>query len=149
MPLWPARLLRLAALHAALALPACGPKRLAGEVEGSLTQEGNPLAGVMVTFVPDTDQKDRGPSAQGLTDSQGHFKLASVDGRRGVATGRHRVLLRDTLAARPQGRRGGSKEDKQPPPSRIPAKYQNAAQMPLTRDVQAGPQVIPLTVEAP
>jgi hypothetical protein len=75
----------------------CGPsgKGLKVEyVEGVLTLDGTPTAGVFVTFVP--AEKDAGlEAAGGLTDANGLYKLTSINGDidKGALAGKYKVTV--------------------------------------------------------
>ena len=76
---------------AALASSGCGGG--AGDsaalypAQGTVTFKGAPLAGAMVIFLP-----EKGPTASGMTDSSGAFKLSS-GGRPGAAVGKSKVTV--------------------------------------------------------
>jgi hypothetical protein len=55
--------------------------------QGTVTYKNAPLAGATVVFVPDS-----GPTASGMTDSSGVFKLSS-GGRPGAAVGKSKVTV--------------------------------------------------------
>jgi hypothetical protein len=60
--------------------------------EGVVTREGRGAEGIQVTFEPVQGNADQ--SAVAVTDAEGHFSLASSDGKRkGALFGRKRVLL--------------------------------------------------------
>ncbi len=62
------------------------------KVEGTVTLDGKPLDKIMVEFWPDAV----GPRSFGETDSQGHFKLTTDDGKsEGAAIGLNKVTLKD------------------------------------------------------
>ena len=60
-------------------------------VFGTLTLDGNPIAGAVVTFVPVAG----GRPAQGESDAEGRFKLSTfgADASDGAAIGEHRVSV--------------------------------------------------------
>ena len=55
--------------------------------QGTVTYKNAPLPGATVVFVP-----DKGPTASGMTDSSGVFKLSS-GGRPGAAVGKSKVTV--------------------------------------------------------
>jgi hypothetical protein len=74
-------------------------------VEGTVKLDGKPLDKILVEFLPTSD----GQRSFGETDSEGHFKLTTDDGKRNGATvGRHKVTLKDTavLGGKFMGRKG-------------------------------------------
>ncbi|TWT30617.1 carboxypeptidase-like regulatory domain-containing protein [Blastopirellula retiformator] len=79
----------LVGLSCALLL-GCGAKgpKLA-PLEGLVTNNGTPMAGMNVTFSP---QKD-GAASWGITDADGKFSLNYIDGRQGVLPGEHLVSI--------------------------------------------------------
>jgi hypothetical protein len=59
-------------------------------VSGTLTLDGQPLSGVTVNLFPvDTSQI----SSAGVTDSAGHFSVATSTGEPGAVAGKHKVVL--------------------------------------------------------
>lgn len=59
-------------------------------VTGTITQNGAPLAGANVTFMP---KEALGAPSGGQTDASGHFELQYNDGRAGAVPGAHRVII--------------------------------------------------------
>ena len=57
---------------------------------GTVTQDGRPLAGVNVTFMP---KEGKGAPSGGQTDGEGKFELQYADGRPGAVLGNHRVVI--------------------------------------------------------
>ena len=57
-------------------------------VQGRVTLDGKPLADAGVMFLP----PDKGPSANGTTDSEGHFELMTVNSI-GATRGTHPVVI--------------------------------------------------------
>jgi len=62
------------------------------QVEGVVKLEGAPVANVFVQFVP-ADPEEQGPISRGMTDSKGHFRLATEDDRDGAVIGPHKILV--------------------------------------------------------
>jgi hypothetical protein len=81
---------------AALTLSGCGGAGY-GEVpvSGQVTYNGEPLAGVHVTFQPvSTDESGFGPGSFGRTDQDGRFELRTVwPDAPGAIPGEHRVTI--------------------------------------------------------
>jgi 5-hydroxyisourate hydrolase-like protein (transthyretin family) len=75
-------------------LIAAGCSKPSGEVEGTVTLDGQPAANIVVTFIPDYDAgaKD-GLPATAVTDENGRYKLRSTsDAQQGVFVGKHVVV---------------------------------------------------------
>src|SRR5262249_55882979 len=114
-----------------------------GEVQGQVTLNGKPLAGLIVTFYPDTE-RDGVPYAQGTTDATGTYTLTARTGQAGAVVGKHRVVVNWPRQERP------APGEKPPPPPgpAIPLKYTVATETPLIVEVKAGsPQTIPLPLQ--
>src|SRR5262249_41925491 len=62
-------------------------------VEGTVTKDGRPLAGIEVTYWADVAAGTRGPRTSGFTDDAGHYELRTDKGGRGAAIGQYRVCL--------------------------------------------------------
>jgi hypothetical protein len=88
-----------------------------GRVTGTVTLDGQPLAGVIVNFQPES-----GRAATAETDSKGYYDLVYIYGSNGAKVGKNAVSFRW-----PDGSEG-----KKP----IPAKY--AGKSELTVEVQGG-----------
>ncbi|EAQ80104.1 carboxypeptidase-like regulatory domain-containing protein [Blastopirellula marina] len=72
------------------ALVGCGAKGpVLAPLQGLVTDDGNPAAGMNVTFSPQQD----GAASWGITDSEGKFTLNYIDGREGVLPGEHIVSI--------------------------------------------------------
>lgn len=71
----------------------CDQSKKANLVEGkgTLTYKGAPLKQFSVRFVPTSG----GPSSSGVTNANGEFVLTCEDGRPGVVSGNHRVIIID------------------------------------------------------
>ncbi len=81
---WPAILL------AAGAIAGCGPKlppRV--PVEGSVTLDGQPVAGASITFTP----VEKGPAASAASDENGRFTLSTFKQGDGAVPGQHRITV--------------------------------------------------------
>ncbi len=88
----------VAVMGAALAGPAglgCGRGARTVPVQGTVTLDGVPMAGVAVSFTPIGAEGAVGPGSSGVTDEHGRFSLKTVDDRRrtGAVVGKHRVTL--------------------------------------------------------
>lgn len=69
-------------------------------VTGKVTLDGEPVAGISVTFFPADGTPGNG--ASGTTDAQGQFSLKTPDQKEGAPTGKYRVLF--TLLQTPDGK---------------------------------------------
>jgi hypothetical protein len=102
-------------------------------VEGTVTLDGQPVANVVVQFVPNIDPEVQAPMSSGSTDEKGHFRLTCDNKRPGAVVGKHNVVV---LA----GRAGAADEDEAKGGQRgkgIPAVYGVAAKTPLKIEVTA------------
>lgn len=59
-----------------------------GQVTGTITMDGKPLAGTVVVFSP-----DNGRPARGKTDAEGKYELTYIGQTRGAKIGHHRVEI--------------------------------------------------------
>lgn len=66
----------------------CGSGRSLVLVEGQVTLDGKPLSDASVMFLP----TEKGPSAYGVTNSDGHFKLTTVNDA-GAMRGSYQVAI--------------------------------------------------------
>lgn len=112
-----------------LSLAGCGGENLV-PVEGSVTLDGNPMAGVHVLYFPTEADANDATQYRGKTDDQGHYSLerASDDGV-GLKPGTYRVSLTTAVIE------GFSDELTPTPPERVPPKYRDGT---LTFEVPEG-----------
>jgi len=106
-------------------LAGCGGRDLPelGEVEGTVTLDGEPLSGAMVQF----HSESGGRPGTALTDESGHYELTYVGDVEGTPAGPARVEISTVWP------------DGEPPPGeseKIPAAYNS--QSTLKREVKAG-----------
>jgi hypothetical protein len=125
--LW--RVSNIVLVAALLTATGCGKARKVWEfndqVEGVVKLEGAPVANVFVQFVP-SDPEEQGPISRGMTDSKGHFRLATEDDRDGAVIGTHKILV---FAGRTEsGARMGSA---------VPPAYRTVNSTKLSLDVTA------------
>lgn len=59
-----------------------------GKVQGTVTQNGSPVSGAIVMFIPAT-----GAPSSGKTDEAGRYELRANDGRPGAVLGKHKVSI--------------------------------------------------------
>jgi hypothetical protein len=131
-------------LAALVVVPGCtsgGPRVELAEVNGKVTLDGQPLAGVIVTYFPATDEFEGLGFARGTTDAHGRYTL-ETDGKPGAAVGKNRVVVRwprERNDDRAAGGKGGQT---------IPLPYTVANDTPLTVEVRSGsPQAIDLPLK--
>jgi len=133
------RLLLLIALLAIV--PACGKKTPAvpedlTPVEGLVTLDKKPLPGVAVTFCPEIEGS---PSASGVTDANGRFRLTTFPSGNGARPGKYKVIVVAHAST------GYSPHPTGVSPSAakaIPASYGIPAQSPLTASVPVSGEIV-------
>jgi hypothetical protein len=137
----------------------CQDRPRLAPVEGTVTLGGEPLAGVIVEFHPDSGTS--GPrSTSEPTDQAGRYRLRCTRGGEGAVLGSHRVCILDARrvplllpggaaekAASSREIREAMERFKQPPAVCIPARYGRPTQTPLRAEVRPGTQVINLDLE--
>jgi hypothetical protein len=112
-------------------LAGCSRREFAA-VDGTVTLDGKPLAGVEVVFLPDPEKGNLGNRASAYTDAAGHYSLHCLrDNQDGTVLGPHRVCIRDITIPRDEYGRPLR-------PSRVPASYADPAQTPF-RAVEVKP----------
>jgi hypothetical protein len=84
-----------------LAATGCAEKFPLAPVAGTVTLDGNPLAGARIGFEPVRRGADpeAGPGSYATTDANGRFELQALTGKKGAVVGKHRVWVR-TMRAR-------------------------------------------------
>lgn len=124
----------LAVLAVAFILPqlgcggADGPEM--GDVQGTVTLEGQPLPGAQVIFQP-----TNGRPSTGITDDQGKYELQFTTDRSGALAGSHQVKI-TTAIDLPDDTRAAEV---------VPAQYNR--QSDLVREVKPGPNTIDFDLE--
>lgn len=76
-----------------------------GQVTGVVTMDGQPLADVVVVFMP-----DKGNPSSGITDSSGNYELAYLGDSKGALVGQHKVSI-TTKAPSDSASAGGDDTD--------------------------------------
>jgi len=110
-----------------------GPER--GTVSGTVTLDGQPIAGVFVVLQPDGHSA---PQARGVSDDGGEFALHPDDGSEGIVVGHYRVTVLDIQTAAPPGNKEDDGPEAAPAGSgRVPVRYQRGDKTPLEVDVSA------------
>ena len=88
-----------------------------GKVRGTVTLDGNPLAGSIISFKP-----NEGQPSSARTDSEGNYELYYLRDIRGAKIGLHKVRITTATEENPR--------------ERIPVRYNRKSE--LTREVQSG-----------
>lgn len=109
---------------------------------GTVTLNGQPLAGATVTFSPTS----AGRAASAMTDSQGRFTLNTSNTISGVMPGSYAVgIAKETVqgAMTPEESQAYYEKNKQPPPApkvtnEVPEKYKSPTASGLKAEVKAG-----------
>lgn len=130
---------KVGAASAALALmcaTGCGRKDLPelAPVDGTVTLDGQPLPGVLVSFYP----KEGGRPGTGETDEEGYYELTYVYGEEGTKLGPNRV---EVTTIWPDGEPGEGEEDK------VPAQYQGMEST-LSFDVKESDNTFPIELKS-
>ncbi len=140
---------------AALAMAGCQdkPPFTFAPVEGTVTRDGKPLAGVVVTFQAETAPGTVAPESSAVTNAAGHYQLHTCQGQEGAVIGRHRVCLAEAgaLLSRVGGRTAAAdrvpKDQPKLQPSGVPAAHATKNETPLRAEVRPGAQVIDFEVK--
>ena len=93
------------------------------QVDGTAKLDGEPLAGVLVEFIPDVDKKVQAPISRATTDDKGHFVLMLPTEKPGAVIGKHNVVVH---AGRAEGGEAAGKKA-----AVVPMIYSTAAKSPL------------------
>jgi hypothetical protein len=82
-------------LAVALACTGCGGSAYdLAPVSGTVTLDGEPLAGATVLFIPIAEVgSDAGPASNGTTDAAGKYTLTSAEAFEGAVVGKHQVMI--------------------------------------------------------
>ncbi len=109
---------------------------------GVVTLAGQPLAGVNVTFYPDTTRDNKGPSATATTNSSGEFVLV-CGMKEGAVAGFHKVTVE---CARLGSRISASGTPEPPAPCLVAPKFGSLATTTITAEVTPFESVIEIEV---
>lgn len=126
-----------------LSFAACGPQgsRLDTQfVQGVVTNDGQPLKGAFVSFVPETEGEGMEP-ASGYTDDTGNYKLSSVTGNpeKGAVAGHYIVTVSCYEITVKKGKdEMGEEIDVSTQKLIVPEKYTKANTSPLKATVVKG-----------
>lgn len=85
-----------------------GDRPSLAEVEGVITLDDEPIDGVLVRF-----EKEGFRASQGITDSEGHYKLRYIRDIMGAAIGDHFVTIYDNTSKRRIPKRYGKEPQSQ------------------------------------
>jgi hypothetical protein len=125
-----------------LAVSGCGRRPVA--VEGTVTLDGRPLEGVLVTFTPELGEQASVTSCYAVTDKEGRYRMGPKGPREAaVRPGTYRVTLmaddgpEGRPAAQPPGTPGGAPARPPTPAGKLPARYTTLGQTPLRVQVPA------------
>ncbi len=102
-----------------------------GQVTGTVTLDGRPLAGASVRFEPQT----QAAMSNGMTDERGVYSLWYTNTVKGAAVGKHTVRIE--TPPNPDPATGAM-------PDQLPSKYNS--QSTLTADVKAGQNTLDFAV---
>jgi len=108
-----------------------GPER--GEVTGTVTLDGQPLAEATVEFQP-----QEGAPSYGETDAQGRYRLGYTPEKPGAVVGKHTVSITT-------GRMKGPPGSQEEVPERVPPEYNTEST--VTREVQPGENVFDFPIQ--
>lgn len=108
-----------------------GDQPALGTVTGQITMDGKPLANANVIFQP-----QNGPSANGITDSDGKYELTYLHGQKGTVVGSNTVYIKTgssgadpDAAATAEGGVPASTGKKTGKPETVPAKYNSKTEL--------------------
>lgn len=141
-------MLRRALALLTVPIAGCGAPAPLAQVEGTVRLDGQPLADVLVCYLPDPARGTTGPRSTGTTDEKGRYRLRCDDQRKGAVIGWHRVIVED-LACYRVPRDEASPASPAGVPSRVPAAYRAAADTPIRKQVKPGKQVVALELRSP
>jgi len=131
---------------AGLLVAGCGTPVEMGQVEGTVRAGGQPLSGVLVTFIPTHEVPGGVIRSMGKTDGQGRYRLQAENQQDGAVVGQHQVIVEDlAIYSAPRDADGTVT---QLPPERVPQAYSDLLQTKLQREVQPGEQTIDLDLTA-
>lgn len=121
-----------------------------GQVTGTITMDGEPLAATVVVFSP-----DNGRPARGKTDAEGKYELTYIGETRGAKVGHHRVEIAPNEEGEDESEieAANAGEDVSTPTApvkpakvKVPARYNTDSV--LEADVKAGENVFDFKLES-
>ncbi len=119
-------------------------------VEGVVTLDNEPLANVIVSFVPQSQEDKQAPISTAKTDEQGRFKLQYKQNggseQPGAVLGMHAVLVKEPLPERKRKSDDSQAMEVELPVHRIPSNYGVPGKTPLKVEVTADKHDYPLSL---
>ncbi len=138
----PDRRVVLASLGIFLLMPTgCGSRLALHAVAGTVTLDGKPLGGVVVSFQPAS-----GPAALGQTDAVGRYDLFTPGRGRGAVAGRHAIWIEVTTAGDDAASVETAVPTERKPVANIPENYRDPATSGLNATVSVGQNEVDLTL---
>jgi hypothetical protein len=139
-PSLPRRHLLFLSISIALAVVGCrrSDQPELGEVTGTVTLGGVPLAGAIVYFSPE----NRGRVSQAMTDASGKFELVYIGNTMGAKVGNHKVHF--TTAYETTDEKTGQLVNR---PEVVPSRYRGEATQ-LTAEVKPGDNTLTFNLDA-
>ena len=124
-----------------IAFAGCGGGGNFGEVEGTVTLDGNPLPNALIGFYP-----EGGRASVGSTDSEGHYVLQYTGKQKGASVGSHKVTIStaieevtaDSYSEYDEPAPGEVREEIAGRNEMLDKSYQDWRTTPLTATVKAG-----------
>lgn len=108
---------------------------------------GQPLANVLVSYLPDPDKKGAGAArAAARTDERGRYRLRGEAGQDGAVVGWYRVTVEDLTVNEAARAPDGTLLRK--PPARFAPAFGDPLRTPLRKEVRPGPQTVDLDLTA-
>ncbi len=120
----------------------CGTTTELGQVSGTVSAGGQPLANVLVTFIPQSDGEAATVRSMATTDEQGRYQLRTEQQTTGAVIGKHKVIVEDLAIY--QAPRAPDGTVLSMPRARFAAHYSDPLRSPLAREVKPGEQTIDL-----
>lgn len=111
-----------------------------GNVTGTVTYNGSPVANANVTFQP-----NGGRPATGVTDASGKYTLATFGTSDGAVLGSHKISITPNITDVPMPETPDQASAEPKPP--FPKKYMNPDTSGLTADVKSGPNEVNLELK--
>jgi len=114
----------------------CGPSALkVAKVSGRVTLDGKPLPKASITFVPMASKENLNPgkTAQGITDSEGHYQLSVDASTPGAVVGKCRIYISTRLSDPSIDERDAGGPIRSLPRDKVPPRYNMGTE--LTFDV--------------
>ncbi|MEW4563718.1 carboxypeptidase-like regulatory domain-containing protein [Bremerella sp. JC770] len=124
----------------AIAAAGCGQPTYdgIGEVQGTVTLDGQAYPNALITFSP----VGGGRPSNGLTDEQGNYQLIYIRTQKGAEAGRHSVKIM-TMPAKHEG---PGMRPATAPKELLPARYNKRTELNAT--VEEGPNTIDFALES-